>query len=76
MAEKRRFKRKKKEEELTEEELEKERGAPLPDREALSTIDANVAIPADPAIAADVLSGGGEADTEEPAEESEAPPDE
>ncbi len=43
--------------ELSEEELEAERGGPLPDREALSVLNADVAIPADPAIAADVLSG-------------------
>jgi hypothetical protein len=52
--------------EITEQELEAQRGLALPDREALSTIDANVAIPADPSIAADVLSGA-EVE-EEPAE--------
>ena len=48
---------KKKKEELTEEELAAERGGRLPDREALSVLDANIPIPADPSIAADVLSG-------------------
>jgi hypothetical protein len=52
--------------ELSEEELEAERGGPLPDREALSVLNADVAIPADPAIAADVLSGEG---ADEPGEE-------
>jgi hypothetical protein len=42
---------------LTEEELEAERAGRLPDREALSVLDANIPIPADPSIAADVLSG-------------------
>ena len=42
---------------LTPEELEAEGGAPLPDREAMSLISANVDIPANPAIAADVLAG-------------------
>jgi len=43
--------------ELSEEELESERGGRLPDREALSVLDMNIPIPADPSIAADVLSG-------------------
>jgi hypothetical protein len=60
-------------EELSEEELEAERGAPLPDREALSVLNADVAIPADPAIAADVLSGEGTGG-DDPVEEQ--PPDE
>jgi hypothetical protein len=38
-------------------ELEAERAGRLPDREALSVLDANIPIPADPSIAADVLSG-------------------
>lgn len=58
--------------ELSEEELEAERGGPLPDREALSVLNADVAIPADPAIAADVLSGEGTGE-DEPAEERPAP---
>ena len=50
----RRFEKKKR---LTEEELEAEKAGALPDREALSVLDANIPIPADPSIAADVLSG-------------------
>jgi hypothetical protein len=50
------------EDELSEEELEAQRGGALPDREALSVLNADVAIPADPAIAADVLSGEGDPD--------------
>ena len=42
---------------LSPEELEAESGAALPDREAMSLISANVDIPANPAIAADVLAG-------------------
>lgn len=42
---------------LTEEELAAEKAGELPDREALSVLDANIPIPADPSIAADVLSG-------------------
>jgi hypothetical protein len=48
---------KKPESEISETELERERAAELPDREALSVLDANVAIPVDPSIAADVLAG-------------------
>lgn len=51
---------------LTEEELEAERAGELPDREALSVLDANIPIPADPSIAADVLSGEDPPDVEEP----------
>jgi hypothetical protein len=56
-----RFKKK-----LTEEELEAERAGELPDREALSVLDANIPIPADPSIAADVLSGEDAPGAEEP----------
>ncbi|MFN2471425.1 MAG: hypothetical protein ABR583_10675 [Gaiellaceae bacterium] len=42
--------------ELTEEELAAQTGEQLPDREAMSLIDANVAIPVNAAIAANVLS--------------------
>ena len=45
------------EDEISQEELEAERAGALPDREALSVLGADVAIPADPSIAADVLSG-------------------
>ncbi len=41
--------------ELSLEELESEAAGSLPDREAMSVIDASVTIPADPALAADVL---------------------
>jgi hypothetical protein len=59
------------EDELTEEELETERGGELPDREALSVLNADVAIPADPSIAADVLSG-----EDSPEDPDDAPPPE
>ena len=61
-------------EDLSAEELNAERGGELPDREALSLLDANVAIPIDPAIAADVLEGADlmEAESEEP-ERGESP---
>jgi len=42
--------------ELTAEELEGQEAAELPDREAMSLINANVAIPINAAIAANVLS--------------------
>jgi hypothetical protein len=41
---------------LTREELETLAGEELPERAAMSLIDANIAIPVDPAIAANVLS--------------------
>jgi hypothetical protein len=41
---------------LTEEELESETGEELPDREAMSLINANVAAPINAAVAANVLS--------------------
>jgi hypothetical protein len=64
-------------ERISEEELAAERGSQLPDREALSVLDANVAIPADPSIAAEVLLGGDppEADPPEGADQP-GPPDE
>ncbi len=43
---------------LTPEELEAEQGQELPDREAMSLIDANVAVPVNAAVAANVLSDG------------------
>jgi len=43
-------------EEMTAEELEGQEAAELPDREAMSLINANVAIPINAAIAANVLS--------------------
>jgi hypothetical protein len=44
------------EEELHAEELEKQKGEELPDREAMSLVNANIAIPINAAIAANVLS--------------------
>jgi len=41
--------------ELTSEELEAQKGEPLPDREAMSLVNLDVSIPVDPAIAANVL---------------------
>ena len=41
---------------LTPEELEAQRGEELPDREAMSLVDANIAIPINAAVAANVLS--------------------
>jgi hypothetical protein len=45
-----------KKEELTEEELNQEDAAELPDREAMSLINANIAAPINAAVAANVLS--------------------
>jgi hypothetical protein len=45
-----------KERELTPEELEAQEAAELPDREAMSLINANVAAPINAAVAANVLS--------------------
>ena len=42
--------------ELTEEELEAQDAADLPDREAMSLVNANVAVPVNAAVAANVLS--------------------
>jgi len=44
--------------ELTPQELEAQQGAELPDREAMSLINANIAIPVNAAVAANVLSDG------------------
>jgi len=46
------------ERELTPEELEAQEGAELPDREAMSLINANVAAPINAAVALNVLSDG------------------
>lgn len=43
---------------LTREELEKLAGEPLPERAAMSLVNANIAIPINAAIAANVLSDG------------------
>ena len=52
--------------ELSEAELERLEGEALPYREAMSVLDANVAIPLNPSVAADVLSGEPGAPPEEP----------
>jgi len=44
--------------EMTEEELAAQGGEELPDREAMSLINANIAIPVNAAVAANVLSDG------------------
>ncbi len=44
------------EQELTAEELQAEGGEELPDREAMSLVNANVAVPVNAAVAANVLS--------------------
>ena len=44
--------------ELTEQELQDQAGEELPDREAMSLINANIAVPVNAAIAANVLSDG------------------
>jgi hypothetical protein len=43
---------------LTPEELEEQAAAELPDREAMSLINANIAAPVNAAVAANVLSDG------------------
>ena len=43
---------------LTDEEIEQETGEQLPDREAMSLINANLAVPVNAAVAANVLSDG------------------
>ncbi|MDQ1439416.1 MAG: hypothetical protein QOK43_3045 [Acidimicrobiaceae bacterium] len=43
---------------MTEEELEAEAGEELPDREAMSLVNANIAVPVNAAVAANVLSDG------------------
>lgn len=50
-----------KESELTEEELQAQGGEELPDREAMSLIDANVAAPVNVAAALNVLSDNSKA---------------
>jgi hypothetical protein len=45
-----------KDQELTDEELAQEDGEELPDREAMSLINANLAAPVNAAVAANVLS--------------------
>jgi hypothetical protein len=43
---------------LSDEELAAESGEQLPDREAMSLVNANIAIPVNAAVAANVLSDG------------------
>ncbi|HEV7886971.1 MAG TPA: hypothetical protein VGO92_05395 [Acidimicrobiales bacterium] len=43
---------------LTDEELAEETGEELPDREAMSLVNANIAVPVNAAVAANVLSDG------------------
>jgi hypothetical protein len=43
---------------LTDEEIAQESGEQLPDREAMSLINANLAVPVNAAVAANVLSDG------------------
>lgn len=43
---------------LSEQELEAESGEELPDREAMSLVNANLAMPINAAVAANVLSDG------------------
>ena len=43
---------------LTDEELEAEEAEELPDREAMSLVNANIAVPVNAAVAANVLSDG------------------
>jgi hypothetical protein len=56
--------------ELTPEELDEQSAHAIPDRASMAIVDANVAIPIDPAIAADVLAGE-DVPEEEPAERAE-----
>jgi len=44
--------------EMSQEELEREGGEELPDREAMSLVNANLALPINAAVAANVLSDG------------------
>jgi hypothetical protein len=47
--------------EMTDEELEQQSAAELPDREAMSLVNANLALPINAALAANVLSDGSNA---------------
>ena len=44
--------------ELSQDELEAQGGEELPDREAMSLVNANIAVPVNAAVAANVLSDG------------------
>jgi hypothetical protein len=50
--------------ELSPEELDAENAAELPDREAMSLVDANVAVPVNAAVAANVLSDDSTAESD------------
>jgi hypothetical protein len=50
--------------ELTQDELEAEAVEEIPDREAMSLIDANVAVPVNAAVAANVLTSESDADAD------------
>jgi hypothetical protein len=50
-----------KQQEMSDEELEQQNAAELPDREAMSLVNANLALPINAAIAANVLSDGSNA---------------
>lgn len=50
---------------LSEDELEAQEGEELPDRQAMSLVDANIAIPINAAVAANVLSDEVEAEATE-----------
>jgi len=54
----------KKQRELTAEELEAQQGEELPDREEMSLINANIAVPVNAAVAANVLSDGATAEAD------------
>jgi len=56
MADKKRMQRMEEQHELSDEELEQQEAAELPDREAMSLINANVAAPINLAAALNVLS--------------------
>jgi hypothetical protein len=54
----------KKQKELTPEELEAQQGEELPDREEMSLINANIAVPVNAAVAANVLSDSATAEAD------------
>lgn len=62
--------------ELTPEELADQSAEEIPDRASMAIVDANVEIPIDPAIAADVLAGEDVSEGEPGDEQAEAEPEE
>jgi len=58
MADKKRMQRMEEQHELSDEELEQQEAAELPDREATSLVNANLAVPVNLAAALNVLSDG------------------